>query len=884
MTEAKGSVVGLGVRSQEIKTVSHDALWRSMILSVREPARFFPCSGVSIKECNGFVQRTITAGSETYIENIYSDEPSCEIIFRKLFNGAETDVERVVALRTFPLQIEFHQRNQADGFRVHWAMPKSAPLSSVEAFVQEARRMDASKPSIVGYGITSDPIRSCSYDSLLSAAQLAIKEPWRVIEVDPTGCSIEERQGYTLRKMKLKATGEWVIERITVNEEIGTITYNKCDPNGLPGDVERVLAVHTPLRLEFYERSAKSGLRVDWKAPYAMASDTFSNLVQLAVQIETTRSDVVGYGLASKPISELSQDAVWKGMLFAMRNPADCGLNVDQVSISDKIGYMQRSMRILGKPGSPTVTDNLRIVESALEITYRPVINGVESAEERVFALRTDPLRFEMFCRRGTDNLRLDWQAPRSICTDVFDKTLKAANGSMAAASEEPVGMGWTSTEVTTSTWDGLWAALIFKARNPQKFKMDVSEVTVVDRPGYLARSMVIRSTGKRVEEHIYASERKGEVIYRLVDPQTKRETDDERVIAVKEGPLRMEFFHRHVSDGFRMYWKAPVASVKAMIKELVEYAATTEAKGSVVGLGIRSEEVKGVSHDALWRSMMLSIREPARFFPCSGVSIKECNGFVQRTITAGSETYIENIYSDEPSCEVTFRKLFNGAETDVERVVALRTHPLQMEFHQRNVADGFRVQWNMPKSAPLSSVEAFVQEATRMDSSKQANVGYGITSDPIRDCSYDSLLSAAQLAIKEPWRVIEVDQTGCSIEERQGYTLRKMKLKATGECVTERITVNEEIGTITYNKCDPNGLPGDVERVLAVHTPLRLEFYERSAKSGLRVDWKAPYVMASDTFSNLVQLAVQIETTRSDVVGYGLASKPISGLSQDAV
>ena len=56
------------------------------------------------------------------------------------------------------------------------------------------------------------------------------------------------------------------------------------------------------------------------------------------------------------------------------------------------------------------------------------------------------------------------------------------------------------------------------------------------------------------MEEHIYASERNGEMIYRLVDPQTKRETDDERVIAVKEGPLRMEFFHRHVSDGFRMF------------------------------------------------------------------------------------------------------------------------------------------------------------------------------------------------------------------------------------------------------------------------------------------------------------------------------------------
>ena len=60
------------------------------------------------------------------------------------------------------------------------------------------------------------------------------------------------------------------------------------------------------------------------------------------------------------------------------------------------------------------------------------------------------------------------------------------------------------------------------------------------------------------MEEHIYDSERKGEIIYRLVDPATKRETDDERVIAVKESSLRMEFFHRHVSDGYRMNGRHP--------------------------------------------------------------------------------------------------------------------------------------------------------------------------------------------------------------------------------------------------------------------------------------------------------------------------------------
>merc|ERR1712241_1577003 len=479
--------------------------------------------------------------------------------------------------------------------------------------------------------------------------------------------------------------------------------------------------------------------------------------------------------------------------------------------------------------------------------------------------------------------MRLDWQAPRTVANEIFDRTAEAASAPIKkAAAGQCVGMGWTSPEVTTATWDGLWAALIFKARNPEKFNMDVSDVDVADRSGYLARTMTINATGKRVEEHIYASERKGEIIYRLVDPVTRAETDDERVIAVKENPLRMEFFHRHVSDGYRMYWQAPLDSVQQMLEELVEYASKSEGQGGVVGLGIRSEEIKGVSHDSLWRSMMLSIRDPARFFPCSGVSIKECSGFVQRTITTGSETYVENIYADEPSCELVFRKLVNGSETDVERVVALRTHPLQIEFHQRNIADGFRVQWDMPKTAPLSSVEAFVREARRMDGVQPTTVGYGITSDPIRECSYDSLFAAVQVAVKEPWRAIEVNQASCSIESCQGYFLRKMQLKATGENVVERIVINEESGTVTYNRCDVSGRPGDVERVLAINKPLRLEFYERSARSGVRVDWTAPYSMARDTFSNLVQLAKKLQSKSSDVVGFGLASKPLSGGSQD--
>merc|ERR1712045_558349 len=165
----------------------------------------------------------------------------------------------------------------------------------------------------------------------------------------------------------------------------------------------------------------------------------------------------------------------------------------------------------------------------------------------------------------------------------------------------------------------------------------------------------------------------------------------------------------------------------------------------------------------------MESIRDPARFFACSDVSIKECAGFVQRTITANGETYLENIYEDEPSCEIVYRKLVNGSETDQERVIALRAHPLEMEFHMRNKADGFRVQWDMPKAAVLGTVDSFVREATRMEGEQPTTVSYGITSDPIRDLSYDSIFAAVD------------------------------------------ISINEETGTVSYNKRDASGKPGNL-------------------------------------------------------------------------
>merc|ERR1719433_1098339 len=125
---------------------------------------------------------------------------------------------------------------------------------------------------------------------------------------------------------------------------------------------------------------------------------------------------------------------------------------------------------------------------------------------------------------------------------------------------------------------------------------MDVKDVVVRDSPKFLARSMTVNVNGKKVSEHVYVNERRGEMIYRLVDPATRQELEDERVISVKQEPLRLEFFHRHKSDGYRSYWTAPVDVVKKLSGDIVSLAAKFEASEStIVGLGFKSEAISDV-------------------------------------------------------------------------------------------------------------------------------------------------------------------------------------------------------------------------------------------------------------------------------------------------
>merc|ERR1719499_889486 len=77
-------------------------------------------------------------------------------------------------------------------------------------------------------------------------------------------------------------------------------------------------------------------------------------------------------------------------------------------------------MTLNDKMGKPTVTEHIYVEEDAQEIRFRPVKNGREDLDERVFCLRTDPLRLEMFSRHVKDKLRAHWTVPRAVAQEIF--------------------------------------------------------------------------------------------------------------------------------------------------------------------------------------------------------------------------------------------------------------------------------------------------------------------------------------------------------------------------------------------------------------------------------------------------------------------------------
>merc|ERR1712193_312203 len=163
--------------------------------------------------------------------------------------------------------------------------------------------------------------------------------------------------------------------------------------------------------------------------PYTIAKETISKFVSMAKEIEERHSDTVDYGMHISPI-EYPHDDVWKAMMFWIYNPDGCKMNVDQVDVQDKQGYVFRSIRKIAD--NRVVTQHVRLNEGAQEILFRTVKKGKESNDECVLALRTEPLRCEFHCRSAKDEMRVLSKEPSSSVQEIFDCIIKAVKDQRA--------------------------------------------------------------------------------------------------------------------------------------------------------------------------------------------------------------------------------------------------------------------------------------------------------------------------------------------------------------------------------------------------------------------------------------------------------------------
>merc|ERR1712007_256807 len=156
--------------------------------------------------------------------------------------------------------------------------------------------------------------------------------------------------------------------QIKISEEKGEVVFTKLGRDSRPSDKQRVLAFHKdPLRIEFYERSARTGARVEWAAPYRVATDVFTKLTSIAREFEEKQHGIVGYGMVSHPYT-CTREKLWKAMAAVLRNPSRFGIKVDQCMVQDQPGFLKRSYRIISQ--NRTKVEHVRVNEAAQELIF----------------------------------------------------------------------------------------------------------------------------------------------------------------------------------------------------------------------------------------------------------------------------------------------------------------------------------------------------------------------------------------------------------------------------------------------------------------------------------------------------------------------------------
>jgi len=193
-----------------------------------------------------------------------------------------------------------------------------------------------------------------------------------------------------------------------------------------PGIKQRVLSFHKdPVRIEFFERSANTGARMEWGAPYKVATDVFTKLTNIAKELEAKTHDIVGYGMVSHPYT-CPKAKLWKAMAAVLRDPSRFGIKVDQVMVQDQPGFLKRSYRIISQ--NRTKVEHVRVNEAAQELIFKTIKDGKESENEHVWTLAKNPLRCEIHSRKASDQMRVRWELPHEQANEIFEAFLTASS------------------------------------------------------------------------------------------------------------------------------------------------------------------------------------------------------------------------------------------------------------------------------------------------------------------------------------------------------------------------------------------------------------------------------------------------------------------------
>jgi hypothetical protein len=309
---------------------------------------------------------------------------------------------------------------------VHSKIPKAVALQKFDTIIKQAIRLAEEPPTIIGLGATSAPLHGVAYQSLFAAVDKTIAMPWLIQDVRESDVTGSDCQGYYSRSMKLPHSKEVLKEHIRIDEEKGEVTFSKLGADSRPGMKQRVLAFHKdPVRIEFFERNWNTGARMEWEAPYNVATDVFSKLTNIAKELESKTHDIVGYGMVSHPYT-CTKEKLWKAMAAVLRDPKRFGIKVDQVMVQDQPGFLKRSYRIISQ--NRTKVEHVRVNEAAQELIFKTIKDGRESENEHVWSLATAPLRCEIHSRKASDQMRVRWELPHEQANEIFDAFLAASS------------------------------------------------------------------------------------------------------------------------------------------------------------------------------------------------------------------------------------------------------------------------------------------------------------------------------------------------------------------------------------------------------------------------------------------------------------------------